>query len=261
MTTMSNECGSRNTFGFYDAKAREIILTRPCTRKVDIQEVYAWLDCADDLRKLAIGIGGVETFVVDDSNQSLYTTARHTIKQSIEQNTAADGLLLKNILIKLQDKTMLRNLSLRCFLFADDLELFDLLLVTIRKLPSLVYLDLTGCYFADEQLIELARVISDTHIANMIWPEPRMSQFVLDQVVRGLSASRALVVTRGVPVEIEKIAQSNRKSVFEIAKRASSLSEKEVLFMKEYKDTFKFTIADEKQRLFELEKNIEGVLA
>ena len=67
MKTISNECGSRNNFGFYDTRAKEIVLTRPCTKKADINEVYVWLEDANELRKLSIGIGPVENFVADNT--------------------------------------------------------------------------------------------------------------------------------------------------------------------------------------------------
>ncbi|MCM1323856.1 MAG: hypothetical protein NC218_06815 [Acetobacter sp.] len=261
MKMLSNECGSRNGFGFYDTRAREIVLTRPCTRKSDINEVYFWLDEATDLQKLSIGIGGAENFVADHTSGGLYTAARSTIRQSVIQNAAADNEILKNILLKLQDKKDLRNLALRCFMFSEDFYVFDLFLSVIKELPSLVYLDLTGCYFTDDQLIDLARTLSNTHIASLVWPEPRMSQLVLDQVVRGLSASRSLVVVQCVPAEIEKIAANNRQWAFNMAKHPSLLKENEIALMKEYKNTFLFAIAYEKQCLLELEKTITSVVA
>lgn len=261
MKTISNECGSRNNFGFYDTRAKEIVLTRPCTKKADINEVYIWLEDATELRKLSIGIGAVENFVADSSSGTLYTAARSTIRQNIIQNTAVDNEILKNILLRLNGKENLRNISLKCFMFSEDFYLFDLFLGVIKELPSLVYLDLTGCYFSDNQLIDLARAISGTHIAHLVWPEARMPQLVADQVVRAFSTSRALVVTRCVPVEVDKIAESNRRRAFDMAECPSLIGENEVAFMKEYADTFRFALAYEKQRLLELEKTIEGVLA
>ena len=261
MKTVSNDCGTRNNFGFYDVRAKEIVLTRPCSRKSDINEAYDWLDNAENLRKFAIGIGGVESFVTDDAGNGLYTAARSTIKQEVLRNAAGDNLVLSKFLKKLEGKNELRNLSLRCFVFSDDAELFALMMQTIKTLPSLVYLDLAGCYFTDSQLIELARMIATTHIANLVWPEPRMSPMVEGQVVGGLSASRALVVGSCVPAEVSKILERNRQWVFNMAKYPTRISEDEIAVMKEYRDTFRFAVAYEKQRLLELEKTIEAFLA
>ncbi len=261
MKTMANECGSRNNFGFYDSRAKEIILTRPCNKKSDINDVYVWLENATELRKLSIGIGPVENFVADDSSNGLYATARDTIKQNIIQNVAADNEILKNVLLRLTGKDKLRNVSLKCFMLAEDNYVFDLFVQVISELPSLVYLDLTGCYFSDEQLIKLARAISSTHIAHLVWPEARMPQLVTDQVVRALSMSRALVVVHCVPLEIRKIAENNRKRTFEMVEHPSLIGETDVAFMKEYADSFRFAMAYEKQHLLELEKTMMAVLA
>ena len=37
MRGLANECGSRNSFGYYDASAKEIILKRPCLKKQDLE--------------------------------------------------------------------------------------------------------------------------------------------------------------------------------------------------------------------------------
>lgn len=260
MKIISNECGARNSFGFYDARAKEIVLTRPCTKRADIKEVYLWLEEADDLRKLSIGIGPVEHMVMDDSSNGLYTAARSTIKKQIIQNTAADNEVLRNILSRLEGKDCLRKLNLRCFIFSENFTVFELLLKIIKSLKSLVYLDLTGCYFSEDQLIDLARVISELHIASIIWPEPRMTQLVHDQVVRCFSTCRSLVVARGVPVAIEKIAEDNRQWVYRMVGRSGALDERDQAIIKEYAETFRFAVAYERERMLQYEKTIEGVL-
>lgn len=260
MKSMANECGSRNSFGFYDVRAKEIVLTRPCTKRADIKEVYTWLESADNLLKFSIGIGAVEHIVMDNSDDGLYTAARSAIKKEIIQNRAVDNETLRNILLRIQGKKHLRKLNLRCFIFSEDVDAFVLLLNVLRTLTSLVHLDLTGCYFTDEQLIDLARVISELHIASLIWPEPRMPQLVLDQVVRGLSACRSLVVVRGVPSEIAKIAESNRQWVYRMVEHPSLLNEKDIAVVKEYAETFRFAVAFERERMLQLEKTIEGIL-
>lgn len=260
MKIISNECGSRNSFGFYDARAKEIVLTRPCTRKADIKEVYLWLENSEDLQKLSIGIGAVEHMVMDNSSNGLYSAARSTIKKQIIQNTAADNEILRNVLSRIEGKQNLRKLNLRCFIFSEDFTMFELLLNVIRSLKNLIHLDLTGCYFSDDQLIDLARVFAELHIASLIWPEPRMTQLVLDQVVRGFSTCRSLVVVRGAPVEIEKIAEANRQWVYRTVAHPGTLGEKERSIIAEYAQTFRFAVAFERDRMLQYEKTIEGVL-
>ena len=165
MRGLANECGSRNSFGYYDASAKEIILKRPCLKKQDLEEAYLWLDNSLELRKFSIGIGSVEVFVADGNIGGLYTTARGMLKNSMMKNKYSDAEMLRNMLLRLKKKEKLRNLAVKCFIFNDDPVLFELLLDTIRGLGSLVYLDLTGCYFSDEQLADLADVISKTKIS------------------------------------------------------------------------------------------------
>ena len=148
MRGLANECGSRNSFGYYDASAKEIILKRPCLKKQDLEEAYLWLDNSLELRKFSIGIGSVEVFVADGNIGGLYTTARGMLKNSMMKNKYSDAEMLRNMLLRLKKKEKLRNLAVKCFIFNDDPVLFELLLDTIRGLGSLVYLDLTGCYFS-----------------------------------------------------------------------------------------------------------------
>lgn len=262
MRSLENECGARNTFGYYDTKAREIVLRHPCQRKADIEEAHRWLDLAGNLKKFSIGIGAVENFVIDNTTDGQYSTARGVIKQNIYPNMHADNVLLGQILPKLQDKNELRSLMLKCFIFSEDQELFNLLLKTIKRLAgSLVYLDLTGCYFTDEQLIDLADVVTKTHLAHMIWPEPRMSQMVLDQVVEKFKANRSFVLLRGVPLELSKIAADNRTWLFDLGRRPSIIGDQEILLLKEYKNSVRLAIAHEKQVLWDMEKAIEAAIA
>ena len=214
MRGLANECGSRNSFGYYDASAKEIILKRPCLKKQDLEEAYLWLDNSLELRKFSIGIGSVEVFVADGNIGGLYTTARGMLKNSMMKNKYSDAEMLRNMLLRLKKKEKLRNLAVKCFIFNDDPVLFELLLDTIRGLGSLVYLDLTGCYFSDEQLADLADVISKTKIAHLVWPEPRMDKMVLGKVMRILEINRSLVVLSGVPMEMQKLAKNNRENLF-----------------------------------------------
>ena len=261
MRGLANECGSRNSFGYYDASAKEIILKRPCLKKQDLEEAYLWLDNSLELRKFSIGIGSVEVFVADGNIGGLYTTARGMLKNSMMKNKYSDAEMLRNMLLRLKKKEKLRNLAVKCFIFNDDPVLFDLLLDTIRGLGSLVYLDLTGCYFSDEQLADLADVISKTKIAHLVWPEPRMDKMVLGKVMRILEINRSLVVISGVPMEMQKLAKNNRENLFALGKRPSMMSEEEEMIIREYGNSIQLAIAYEKEKLYNLEQTFMAILA
>lgn len=261
MRGLANECGSRNSFGYYDASAKEIILKRPCLKKQDLEEAYLWLDNSLELRKFSIGIGSVEVFVADGNIGGLYTTARGMLKNSMMKNKYSDAEMLRNMLLRLKKKEKLRNLAVKCFIFNDDPVLFELLLDTIRGLGSLVYLDLTGCYFSDEQLAVLADVISKTKIAHLVWPEPRMDKMVLGKVMRILEINRSLVVLSGVPMEMQKLAKNNRENLFALGKRPSMMSEEEEMIIREYGNSIQLAIAYEKEKLYNLEQTFMAILA
>ena len=261
MRGLANECGSRNSFGYYDASAKEIILKRPCLKKQDLEEAYLWLYNSLELRKFSIGIGSVEVFVADGNIGGLYTTARGMLKNSMMKNKYSDAEMLRNMLLRLKKKEKLRNLAVKCFIFNDDPVLFELLLDTIRGLGSLVYLDLTGCYFSDEQLADLADVISKTKIAHLVWPEPRMDKMVLGKVMRILEINRSLVVLSGVPMEMQKLAKNNRENLFALGKRPSMMSEEEEMIIREYGNSIQLAIAYEKEKLYNLEQTFMAILA
>lgn len=261
MRGLANECGSRNSFGYYDASAKEIILKRPCLKKQDLEEAYLWLDNSLELRKFSIGIGSVEVFVADGNIGGLYTTARGMLKNSMMKNKYSDAEMLRNMLLRLKKKEKLRNLAVKCFIFNDDPVLFELLLDTIRGLGSLVYLDLTRCYFSDEQLADLADVISKTKIAHLVWPEPRMDKMVLGKVMRILEINRSLVVLSGVPMEMQKLAKNNRENLFALGKRPSMMSEEEEMIIREYGNSIQLAIAYEKEKLYNLEQTFMAILA
>lgn len=260
MRKCSNDCGSRNSFGYYDARSKEIILKRPCFNKKDIDEVYVWLDDAADLCKFSVGIGAVENTVIDDNGDNLYAAARGVIRQNVMQTVSIDNDILKNMLPRLKNLTKLQNFALKCYLFSEDQIMFEMLLQTIKSLKSLIYLDLSGCYFTDEQLIDLADVVSRLKIAHLIWPEPRMSELVMRKVAEKLKENRALVIMQGVPLDFAKIAQDNRQWLFNLGRRPTLIGVKEAELIKEYASSLRLGIAYEKQRLFDLEKSIEAVL-
>jgi len=255
-----NECGIRNSFGYYDSRAKEIILKHPCLKKKDINDVYTWLDSASDLKKLAISIGSVENCVIDDTNNNLYSSARAVIYHTIAQTATIDNQILLNILPKLKNKSALKNIALKCYMFSNDDNLFNMLIQVIESLKNLIYFDLSGCYFKDEQLFTLAETISRSHIAHIVWPEPKMSDIVERKVMETLQHNRSLVVIQGVPLAFQKIAQDNRQYLFSLAKKPSLIGDKERAIMLEYANSLRLGIAYEKQCLFDLEKAIEAVL-
>ena len=81
------ESGVKNFFGFYDKVAKEIVLRRPCLRKKEAQEAFSWVDEAKNqgLLKLQIGVGAIESFVFDNSLDSIYSSARLILKEIVEK--------------------------------------------------------------------------------------------------------------------------------------------------------------------------------
>lgn len=261
MRKLANDCGARNAFGYYDSRAGEIILKRPCLQKGAIDEAGFWLDQATELSKLSIGIGATENFSIDDLGDSLYGAARGVIHQNLMQNLGADNEILRRFLPKIAAKEKLRSLSLKCFIFSEDALLFDMLLRAVRQLSNLVYLDFGGCYFSDEQLLELSEVISKSRIAHLVWPEPRMSDFVISKVLSFLKDNRSIVIMQGVPLDFQQIAQNNREHLFSLARRPTMIGTEEAQELRNYADSIRLGIAYEKQRVFDLEKSVEAVLA
>lgn len=261
MKTIVNDCGIRNSFGYVDGRAGEIILKRPCPRRSDLEDVVTWLETTPNLKKFSIGIGAVENFVIDDSSDTLYSTARKSIKKDLLQSISTDTEILKTLLPLVMEKDTIRNISLKCFFFSEDPELFALLMQVLRTRKNLVYLDLTGCYFTDEQLNDLATIISQSYIAHLIWPEPRMSPMLLEDVVAKFAKNKSIVVVSGVPAEVYHIAAENRNNLFKIARRPTMIGDNEAEIIHEYKESYRLAIAYEKQRLFDLEKAVEAILA
>jgi len=256
-----NSCGIRNNFGYCDYHAKEIILKHPCLKKEDINDVYTWLDDVEDLKKFSIGVGAVENCITEDNSDSLYNETRRVIKQSLEATSELDNQVLKNILSKLKNQKMLKNLSLKCYTFSDDTELFDYLSRVIVNAKDLIYLDLSGCNFSDKQLSDLAEIVANSHIAHLVWPEPRISELLIEEISHKFMNNKSLVVMYGVPSAFQKIAQNNRAYLFGLARRPSMIGEDEKKIITEYATSFRLAIAFEKQCLFDLEKTVEAVLA
>lgn len=261
MKSLINESGARNSFGFYDSVAQEVVLKRPCSRKVDLQEAYEWIRQATNLRKLSIGLGAVENIMMNDPKDALYDAARNTIKQSVLSQASADAAILENALVRLVEKDTLRNLSLKCFSFSENQSLFDLLVKTIKEKTGLVYLNLTGCFFSDEQLIVLANVVANSNIANLVWPEPRMTPMVLDKVLEMFKANKSVVVIQGAPLEVSAIVNANKNWLLSKGRFPSLMTNEDAAVLKQYAESVRIAIAHEKQSLYDLEKALEAVIA
>ena len=261
MKPLINESGARNSFGYYDSVAREVVLKRPCSRKVDLQEAYEWIRQASDLRKLSIGINALENICLNDPKDALYDVARNTIKQSVLAQSTADGAILENALVRLVEKESLRNLSLKCFSFSENQSLFDLLMKTIKEKTSLVYLNLSGCFFSDEQLIVLAAVVANSNIANLVWPEPRMTPMVLAKVVDVFKDNKSIVVIQGAPLELSAVVDANRDFLLSKGRFPSLMSSDDVAVLRKHSESVVIAIAHEKQKLYDLEKALEAAIA
>ena len=261
MKPLINESGARNSFGYYDSIAREIILKRPCSRKVDLQEAYEWIRQATNLRKLSIGIGAIENIMLGDPKDALYDAARNTIKQTVLSQSSADAAILENALVRLVEKDSLRNLSLKCFSFSENQSLFDLLVKTLKERTNLVYLNLTGCFFSDEQLIVLANVIANSNIASLVWPEPRMTPLLLSKVVDIFKENKSVVVVQGAPLELSTIVEDNRFYLLSKGRYPSLMTNDDAAVLRKYAESVRIAIAYEKQKLYDLEKALEATIA
>lgn len=261
MKPVTNELGFRNSFGYYDNYAREIVLKRPCPIKADILEAFTWIEEAEDLKKFSIGLGGVDSFLINDYSDNLYGASRNVVRNSLVSNSVSDKFILENVLTRLVNKSALRNLGVKCFMFSGNRELFEMLVKVIKSHPNLVYLDLTGSYFDDDQLIYLAGVISSTYIANLVWPEPRMSPLVFDRVLDNFKSNKSIVVIDGAPLEMHQFAQKNREWLFSYARYPSLIKEEEIAIVRQYRESARIGIAYEKQQLYDLDKTIEALIA
>lgn len=261
MKGFSNECGSRNAFGYFDACAKEIILKRPCLKKQDASDVYFWLDSCDDLQKFALGIGGVEVFLSDSNTPSLYSAAKDLLKQSLTKTKTLDADILNNLLLRLKNHKKLRNLALKCVIFNDDEVLFKNFIDLVSSLKHLVYLDLTGCFFSENQLIQLAQILAQSTVAHIVWPELSLSPMVLDNILKTLKDNKSLVVISGAPAEMKLLAKANRDFWFAFGRFPDQLSENDEKLIKKHKDSIILAFAFEKEKLFNLEKTFMAILA
>ena len=263
MVSITNDCGSRNGFGFFDSQSKEIFLRRPCFKKKEALEAYEWLDAAKDigLIKFYIGIGNAESFVSDGYGDSLYSSARGVVKQAVNQIKGSDNVIIANILERLALCNDVRFLYLKCISFERQDELFLILLNIIKNMKNLVHLDLSGCYLSDEQLIELAEFISNSNVSQVVWPELRMGNMVMEEVIARFEKNRSIVIFESVPLEMQKIAKRNRMHILSMAKSTLLIAEDDVEFLKKHKESVKLAISYEKHRLVDVQKTLEAIIA
>ena len=262
MSSFVTVCGYKNDLGFFDTKSKEIVLKRPCFKKKEAAEVFTWLDEAQakGLLRFVMGIGSIEGFVTESSINDIYSSARVVVKKAVEVTKPSDVAVLTEILTRVSKCKKLRFFSLRCFSFEDKTQLFDLLVNTVRELPYLRQLDLTGCYFTDEQLIELAKCVSSSHIACLIWPDADMKKDVLNEVIALFSKCESVVALRGVPLELQSIAQNNRNAFLKLVKHPLQLTDVEIAKVKEFGDSIRLTLSYEQQRLLDIQRTVEAIL-
>lgn len=260
MSQVNNECGTRNGFGYYDSQTQEIVLKRPCVKKADLDDVYLWIDQAVALRRISVGIGSADRFIESANGSDLSCSSKEILENVLGKYSSSDSEILHEVMTRITGKEKLRNVIFRCCLFKEDARLFAALLEMIKSLPALVYLDLTGGCFTEEQLVDLADAISQTKAAHVLWPEPKMKPDTIRRVSEKLSQMKTLVVLRGVPEELADIAARNRKEFFELAKTPGEVTIEAARYLRENVDPVLLAIAYEKDRLYELEKVISGVL-
>ena len=262
MNVATCDSSVKNSFGYYDPNSKEIVLKRPCSKKSDWEEALVWFDAAllNGLDKFSIGIGAVESFVADDSRDGMYLSAREIIKQTVDKSKYSDNEMLNKILSKLKGYKELKNIGLKCFSFSDDEALFELFISVVKNQDSLVYLDLTGCYFNNVQLGILAEVVANSYIAHLVWPEPRVGGDLLNKILVSFEKSMSLVIVRGAPEEIVNIAKKNRDILFGLIKRPVLINENDIARLKKYKNSVRLAIGYEKQKIREMEKTLEGIL-
>ena len=190
-----------------------MLLRRPCFRKKDALEVYAWLEMAQvsGLERFSIGIGNAESFVADGWGDSLYSSAKGVIKLAVEQTKLSDNAILIKILGFLEKCIDLKVLFFRCVSFENQNELFEALLKTIGRMDKLEHLDLSGCFFTDSQLVELAEAVSKKYVSHFVWPDFDINPEILNDVVEYFGGNRSIVVIENVPLELLNIAKRNSK--------------------------------------------------
>lgn len=260
MRKVINDCGSKTPFGYYDVYAHEIVIRRPNLKKKDVAEAIQWVEDCPDLRKFSIVLTPAIAFCNDCGNNALYLTARAAAQEQISANGAMDALLLTKLLPLLETKNKLTSLTLRCLIFKGDEALFSLLCNTIRNINELVYLDLSGCFFDDRQLVKLAEVLAQTSVAHLVWPDALVSDEVEEQVAEKLASDTNLIVVSNAPKELRSVASKNRKIFLRFGECPEEITDEIVYFLRQHKQSLILALAYEKDRLCQVEKTLMSII-
>ena len=262
MASFMNDNGYKNTLGFYDITSKEICLKHPFLKKKDAEEVYGWVEEAQSvgLNKLTIFIGSVDGYDAENKVDDIYHSSRGLVKQALETTKAFDAGVLVEIMLRLEKCSDLRILSLKSFSFEGQTIMFDMLMKTIRLHKKLKFLDLSGCFFTEEQLVELSEFVGNSNIAQMVWPEPVIKEEAIVEIAANLKKNIGLVVLFGAPMGLQNVAEANRKLLLGKVRYQLAMSPDEVLRIKEYKDSVRLALSYEQSSLIELQKNIESIL-
>lgn len=262
MVSCVTDSGFKNSLGYYDSKSKELFLKHPFSKKKEAEDVYEWAECAQThgLEKIIISVGPIEGFMAETAIDDIYLLSRAVMKQALEHTKAFDANVLIEILLRVEKCKDLRQLSLKAFSFEGQTIMFDMLMKTIRIHKNIELLDLNGCFFTEEQLVEMAEFIGNSNIAQVNWPEPVMSDETLESVKNSLSKNETLVVLDGVPHELQEVAIKNRRELLCNAKYQLALSDVEVSKIKNNKTAVRLAINYEQNALIELQKTIESIL-
>ena len=172
-----------------------------------------------------------------------------------------DNDILLNLFDRLLHMKALYSISLKCFIFDEDVTLFNDLMYLLKNTKFLWHLDLSGSYFTDEQLLQLAEFVTASNIAHLAWPAPRMSENLVDKIYPMFKDNRSLVVVRGMPFNFKKISLDNRQRLFDLLRRPATIGENEIKVIRSYAESIKLALAYEKQRLYDMENLLEAILS
>ena len=262
MSSLMSDNGYKNTLGFFDVESKEIFLKHPFLKRKEAEEIYGWVEEAQTvgLDKLVVIAGAVDGLEAESKVDDVYQSSRGIIKQALEPTKASDASVLVEIMLRLEKCLDLKILSLKSFSFEGQTIMFDMLMKTIRLHKKLKFLDLSGCFFTEEQLIEMGEFIGNSNLAHVIWPEPMMKDEVIEQVASYLKNNIGLVVLIGAPMGLQNVTEANRKLFLGKIKYQLAMSAEEVARIRAYKDSVRLALGYEQSTLIELQKNIESIL-
>lgn len=260
MTSIITESGYKNSVGFFDRVAKQLVIKHPCTRKKDAQEVYAWIEKAKTtgLRSVAISVGMLDGFFDENSDGYIYDATREMVHGIVDKTKSVEAAFLIEVFVRLEKCVDIEDLTFKCISFKEHVAVFEMLLKNIRVLKKLRCLDLKGSFFDSEQLVDLADFVSRTKVAKIVWPDTKLDDETVSVIADKLEANVGLVDLSGAPVGLRKIAKRNRRRFFKFLHDTSKLTDSEALMLKEYKDSVSGAIAYERKKLDALNDTFGG---